>query len=123
MRIVLTILGALLGLALSSHRMLFCVLLGAAAGWGLAEVALLRHRLRQTETELSDLGRRLARLRRELDEPERPQAQVEPAQARAARPAPEPAWTPVPGLTPPPPTTGTPPAAPREEDLFAKTWR
>src|SRR5690348_15197784 len=85
MRVVLAILGAVLGLALySADRTWFSVLLGAVAGLAIAEGMLLRQRLSQTEGELGRLAKLVARLRQELDEP----ARVPPA-APAQSPAPQ----------------------------------
>jgi uncharacterized membrane protein len=134
MRIVLAILGAVLGLALfSAHRTWFSVLLGAMAGWGVAEGMLLRHRLSRTEKELSEMARRVMRLRQQLDEPDRvppaaparsatpaiPTPSAAPARpaatpATSATPVPGPAWTPTPDLTPSPRVPSIPESAGRD---------
>ncbi len=79
MRVVLTVLGAILGallrLALSSSGIVPYLLLGAVAGFGLAEVWALRRRLGEAEEALSALAKRVAGLRRELEQsavPQRP---------------------------------------------------
>src|SRR6185312_8566086 len=82
MRVVLAILGAVLGLALfSADRTWFSVLLGAVAGLAIAEGMLLRQRLSETERALGGLAKLVARLRQQLDEPEH--AQQQRAQLRA----------------------------------------
>ena len=132
MRVVLAILGAVLGLALfSADRTWFSVLLGAVAGLAIAEGMLLRQRLSETERALGGLAKLVARLRQQLDEPEHAQQQraqptgpaatsaaratpgaavaaepapgaPAPAQPTPAQAAPGPAWSPTPDLTPPP---------------------
>src|SRR5262245_32525023 len=56
MRIVLAIIGAILGLSLAtgSHE-LFGLLLGAAVGLGVAELAALRVKLKELEDEVGTL--------------------------------------------------------------------
>jgi uncharacterized membrane protein len=148
MRVVLAILGAVLGLALySADRTWFSVLLGAVAGLAIAEGMLLRQRLSQTEKELSGLAKLVARLRLQLDEPERvppvppttreqptsaqlaPTATTGPAQAATpAQAAPGPAWTPTPSLTPPPRAPSAPEETggewgrPARPDVFQTAW-
>src|SRR6185312_14797145 len=83
MRVVLAILGAVLGLALfSADRTWFSVLLGALAGLGIAEGMLLRQRLGQAEKQLGSLAKLVVRLRQQLEEPNR----AEPARPAGAAP-------------------------------------
>src|SRR5262249_40910452 len=58
MRVVFTIIGAIFGLGLADgpHE-LFGLLLGGGVGFGLAELSLLRARLKQLETEVAELRR------------------------------------------------------------------
>jgi uncharacterized membrane protein len=64
MRVVFSIIGAVLGLSLASgSRELFGLLLGGFAGLGIAELAALRVRLKELEDELAAL-RKLAALQR-----------------------------------------------------------
>jgi uncharacterized membrane protein len=142
MRVVLAILGALLGLALSSDRTWFCVLVGTAAGLGAAEAILLRQRLSQAETQLSALGKLVARLRVQLDEPPRSQGASAPSappapvpqhitsmagsQPSTARPVSGPAWAPTPEPTTPPrgrAQSGGEWARGPRPDVFETGWR
>jgi uncharacterized membrane protein len=65
MRLVLTIIGALLGfsLATGSHE-LFGLLLGAAVGYGVAELGALRVKLKELESEVGALRRLVAQQRK-----------------------------------------------------------
>ena len=142
MRIAFTLVGALLGLVFASERFWLGVFAGAVGGWVLAEAALLRQRLSDTEKELGALKKLVARLRRDIDEAA-PTAEVKPIAAPApvaaptrvapaaalapARPPESPAWTPIPGLTPPsrpaPASGGGSEARELPADVFETVWR
>lgn len=69
MRVVFSIIGAIVGLSLASgSHELFGVLLGAFAGFGLAEVGSLRIRLKQLEDELGVLRKLVAQQSRRESE-------------------------------------------------------
>ncbi len=81
MRVILAILGAIVGLSLasSSHEM-FGIFLGAFAGFAAAEFGALRSRLRALEGELAELRKAQAAVR----QPRRRGAQREPRASRCA---------------------------------------
>jgi uncharacterized membrane protein len=100
MRVVFSIIGAVLGLSLATgSRELFGVLLGGFAGFGIAELAALRIKLKELENELAAV-RKLAALQPSRAEKQRATADqstpTEPASGwsagapSAARAAPDP---------------------------------
>ena len=141
MRIALVLVGAILGLALASERTLLGVFVGALGGLVLAEAALLRQRLSDTQNELNALKKLVARLRRDIEEsasaPAGEAGATAPAPATTPAPAatppapgrsaPSPAWTPTPGLTPAPRPAQSSEAAGSEwrgrPDVFETAWR
>jgi uncharacterized membrane protein len=109
MRIVLTIIGAILGVSLATgSRELFGLLLGAGIGFGVAELGALRVKLKELEGEVDELRRRAAQQQRpHAESHDAPADQRAPsgwsaASGAAARPA-----APVPA-----PTVMAKPAAP-----------
>src|SRR4030088_2303359 len=97
MRVIFSIIGAVFGFSLtnSSHE-LFGVVLGALAGFGAAEFAALRVRLKKLEDELG-------LLRKSVAQQARPEAErtATPSPVRPVAPAPD----------PPTSQPGSPPAA------------
>src|SRR5262249_39641354 len=69
MRIVLTVIGAILGLGLASGSLgLFGLLLGAGIGFGIAELVALRVKLGELEDDLGELTRSVAQHQRRQTE-------------------------------------------------------
>src|SRR4030088_1859367 len=88
MRVVFSIIGAVLGLSLaSSSHELFGVLLGGFAGFGIAELGALRVKLKELEDELAALPKFAALQPRPADTPT-PVRPVAPDSVRPTSPQP-----------------------------------
>jgi uncharacterized membrane protein len=111
MRLIVSIIGAVLGLGLatSSHELLG-LLLGACTGFGAVELVSLRDKLKQLETETGALRKQLAQLRGEVRPRESAPEEPVSGWSTAASSGPR-APMGVPTASPGAPTTATAPPA------------